>query len=591
MLAASSAITPAPLPGPSPSAMSPRPRSAAKAARADSPETTAARFQAASRPATLRATTTQAASSASNGGSIANSFAMRHRRGRQWRHRGRIRRRKPRPDHEFQRQRRGDRREQQRARRIRRRKSRRQDQRLDCIGLGRQHRAEQRRRRICRRQHRRSCESELVRPVTGTSDSYLGGLVGVNFALIQDSTSILDRQRFRRAQHCGRTGRREFRVRSIHRSRPAMCHRGRTALSAASSAPTAHSSSPTERNESARSRPTRAAPGRRAAAPGSTVGPQVGQSYPTSGLPDPPERTCDNGGQFCGGILFNPDGSPPQPKPDIATNLAQVSPLLNITAQFTNDTLTEKKQDEVVDTKQGTPGTAGSSGGPSGQKGGGTGRRQRRPAAGQRRAAARPRPAAERHAADQRDALRQQRSGDAARPRSSRRSRSRRCARQYGLEVISQPDGSACSAARSTASASPAAWTVRAVIAGLQNQIGAQDFGAAELCVRARAEARRAGRHQPQGDSAQYIVAKLGLVEAHGIATGKNVKVAVIDSRNRRPASRPRGRHHRHLRRAALDRPDRRTRTAPAWRARSARTSACSASRPARASSASAPSA
>jgi hypothetical protein len=40
---------------------------------------------------------------------------------------------------------------------------------------------------------------------------------------------------------------------------------------------------------------------------------------------------------------------------------------------------------------------------------------------------------------------------------------------------------------------------------------------------------RRAGRHQPQGDSAQYIVAKLGLVEAHGIATGKNVKVAVID--------------------------------------------------------------
>jgi subtilisin family serine protease len=33
-----------------------------------------------------------------------------------------------------------------------------------------------------------------------------------------------------------------------------------------------------------------------------------------------------------------------------------------------------------------------------------------------------------------------------------------------------------------------------------------------------------------QGDSSQYVVAKLGLVEAHAIATGKGVKIAVIDS-------------------------------------------------------------
>src|SRR5204863_281539 len=38
-----------------------------------------------------------------------------------------------------------------------------------------------------------------------------------------------------------------------------------------------------------------------------------------------------------------------------------------------------------------------------------------------------------------------------------------------------------------------------------------------------------AGRSR-RGDSAQYIVAKLALAEAHGIATGKGVKVAVIDS-------------------------------------------------------------
>jgi subtilisin family serine protease len=35
---------------------------------------------------------------------------------------------------------------------------------------------------------------------------------------------------------------------------------------------------------------------------------------------------------------------------------------------------------------------------------------------------------------------------------------------------------------------------------------------------------------QPQGDSAQYVVAKLGLVEAHSLATGKGIKIAVIDS-------------------------------------------------------------
>jgi subtilisin family serine protease len=33
-----------------------------------------------------------------------------------------------------------------------------------------------------------------------------------------------------------------------------------------------------------------------------------------------------------------------------------------------------------------------------------------------------------------------------------------------------------------------------------------------------------------KGDSAQYIVETLNLAEAHLIATGKNVKVAVIDS-------------------------------------------------------------
>ena len=145
----------------------------------------------------------------------------------------------------------------------------------------------------------------------------------------------------------------------------------------------------------------------------STVGAQVGQNFPTSGLPNPPERTCDNGGAFCGGTLFNPDGSPPlrrshrqPPQPDVPPTSRQpypaLSPQLNVAAQFTNDMFTEKKQDEVINTNQNsTPGTGGSrrTVRPAGRRQ--PERRQRRPAAEQCRAAAGPRPAAERHAADQ----------------------------------------------------------------------------------------------------------------------------------------------------------------------------------------------
>ena len=45
--------------------------------------------------------------------------------------------------------------------------------------------------------------------------------------------------------------------------------------------------------------------------PGSTTGSQVGQDYPTSGTPNLPGNACDNQGGpgFCGGTLFNPNGS------------------------------------------------------------------------------------------------------------------------------------------------------------------------------------------------------------------------------------------------------------------------------------------
>ena len=116
---------------------------------------------------------------------------------------------------------------------------------------------------------------------------------------------------------------------------------------------------------------------------------------------------------------------------------------------------------------------------------------------------------------------------------------------------------SACSAARSTASASR-----RPVVPPCDRR----------CCNRRRRRSRRsratpsmldpgtqpaeARRYVPQGDSAQYIVTKLGLLEAHGVATGKDVKIAVIDSEIDGQASRSRRRDYRQLRRAALERPE-----------------------------------
>jgi subtilisin family serine protease len=259
------------------------------------------------------------------------------------------------------------------------------------------------------------------------------------------------------------------------------------------------------------------------------VGTQVGQDYPTAGLPDLPANSCQNqaGTAICGGTLFNPNGSPPepspQPQPDIPTNLPRVSPLLNIAAQFTNNTLTEKKQDEVINTQQG--GAAGGTGGPSGQKGGG-GNAGRPPVNVVPPPGLGPLPSgmppvnetrfASNEVVMQLGLVLSQEQIEALQ-------------RQFGLEVISTQRfdllGRTVFRFRITGGLD-----VRAVIAGVQNQIGSrislQPSYAFEL-VQGTAPAPAA---QSSGDSAQYIVAKLGLVEAHGIATGKNVKIAVIDS-------------------------------------------------------------
>src|SRR5439155_17391931 len=74
--------------------------------------------------------------------------------------------------------------------------------------------------------------------------------------------------------------------------------------------------------------------------------------------------------------------------------------------------------------------------------------------------------------------------------------------------------------------------TVRGIIAQLQAlgaNFSAQPAYQFEM-VQDVAQAPSPADTRRKGDSAQYIVEKLGLAEAHLIATGKDVKVAVIDS-------------------------------------------------------------
>src|SRR5205085_11404417 len=79
----------------------------------------------------------------------------------------------------------------------------------------------------------------------------------------------------------------------------------------------------------------------------------------------------------------------------------------------------------------------------------------------------------------------------------------------------------------------PAGATVRGIIAMLEKKLGA-NFSAQPIyqyeMVQDVAQAPSPADTRRKGDAAQYIVEKLGLTEAHLIATGKDVKVAVIDS-------------------------------------------------------------
>ena len=95
----------------------------------------------------------------------------------------------------------------------------------------------------------------------------------------------------------------------------------------------------------------------------------------------------------------------------------------------------------------------------------------------------------------------------------------------------------------------PGGASVRSIIAALERKganFSAQPGYQYEL-TQDLAQAPAPADTNRRGDSAQYIVEKLGLPEAHLIATGKDVKVAVIDSEIDRQHPDLAGRDHRQL--------------------------------------------
>ena len=283
----------------------------------------------------------------------------------------------------------------------------------------------------------------------------------------------------------------------------------------------------------------------------------------------------------------NPDPPPPPPPPpsppqnDLPQNIAQVSPLLNIISSLTSTAFTEKQQEEVIKTSEGGTPSGSSSGSPGGSsKGGGAGNAGRPPINSVPPVGLGPLPSGMPPLNETRFASNEvvMQLGVNLTPEQVAA-----LARQYGLEVIHSQAfsllGRTVYRFRITGGLS-----VRDAIAGLQSRGATISAQPSYTFTLGQASAAPAAR---QGDSAQYIVAKLGLRRGarHLDRQGREGRGDRFG--NRRAASRPQGRDRRHLRRAPLRRPDAaparhrhggRDRIAPAparHRARTPASSAC----------------
>jgi hypothetical protein len=372
---------------------------------------------------------------------------------------------------------------------------------------------------------------ELVRvtssgAVSGTAESYLGGLVGINFAKITDSLSSSTVTGSGSHNIAGGLVGVNFGFIDPSQSTGNVSSGDNSIVgifvgaNAAIRFPDGFQLIGTISSDSSGS-------GSASGGPGSTVGGQVGQSYPTAGLPALPADPCQDSGGLCNGTLFDPNGTPSTPTPD-HPRLERIESLRNLVA-LVKDHFEEKKTEEVIKISNNAPGSSSGSGSPGGQKGGGQGQGGARPPVGGFAPyGLGPLPSGMPPLNETRF-----RNDEVVFQLGGRLSQDELASllRQLGLEVLYQEDVGLLGR-KVLRLKLPAGATVRGIIAALEKkgaEFSAQPSYQFEL-VQNLAQAPAPADTNRKGDSAQYIVDKLGLAEVHQIATGKNVKVAVIDS-------------------------------------------------------------
>jgi filamentous hemagglutinin family protein len=370
---------------------------------------------------------------------------------------------------------------------------------------------------------------ELVRAtssgaVSGTSESYLGGLVGISFAKITDSTTSSSVTGSGSHNIAGGIVGVNFgfidptQATGNVSSGPNSIVGSGVGANAAIRFPDGMQLIGTISSDSGGS-------GTASGGPGSTVGGQVGQTYPVSGLPDLPAPACEGqDGGLCNGTLFNPNGSGhDHPK------LEKLESLLKLVAMV-KDHFEEKKQEEVIKTSNNATGPGSSPGGRKGggQSGGPGGARP--PAFGPAPFGLGPLPTGMPPLTETRFLSNEVVMQLGGRVSSEELSA---LARRLGLEITYRETvallGRTIIRFRITSG-----MAVRDVIAAVEKALGAnfsmQPSYAYDLIQDVAQSGAAPADTTRRGDSAQYIVEKLGLVQAHLIATGKNIKVAVIDS-------------------------------------------------------------
>jgi filamentous hemagglutinin family protein len=274
----------------------------------------------------------------------------------------------------------------------------------------------------------------------------------------------------------------------------------------------------------------------------------------TAGLPsgfDPQVWSSSPGSYPCLNGQCNPAPRPGPAAPNSGTpddppttSITQVSPLVNITLALLNDFFQDRKQDDVINTSNTSAGGGGGGGGGGAGGAGGNSKGGNQRGAGGRPPIHSVPPIGLGPLPSGMPPIGETRflSNEVVMQLGLNLTPQQITALQtkYGLEVISSQSfsllGRTVYRFRITGGL-----TVREVIAGLQSggpTISGQPSYQFALAQDNRTPASTTSQGVPapaaplqsQGDSAQYIVAKLGLVEAHGIATGKGVKIAVIDS-------------------------------------------------------------